>query len=118
MKSFSKYLLPLSLSIMASCGAVAASNNAVTFMGNPVPVSGKLPQAGQTAPAFELTNDELKTVSIADFGKKRKVLNIFVSIDTPVCDASVRQFNEMVAALPNTAMIGISNDLPFAQERF
>ncbi|MNR82758.1 Thiol peroxidase [compost metagenome] len=90
----------------------------VTFQGNPVSIEGTMPAVGKTAPAFHLANADLKDVSIAEFGKTRKVLNIFVSIDTPVCDVSVRKFNEMVAKLPNTVVLGISNDLPFAQKRF
>ncbi len=118
MNMIKKNLLLLSMSFMVAASAAAANTGTVTFQGNPVAIAGKLPQIGATAPPFLLANDELKDVAISHFGKKRKVLNIFVSIDTPVCDSSVRKFNEMVASLPNTEMIGISNDLPFAQKRF
>lgn len=118
MKLMKKYLLPFSIFALVATSTTAENTGAVTFQGHPFSVSGKLPQVGLTAPAFTLVDNDLKDISISHFGKKRKVLNIFVSIDTPACDSSVRKFNEMVASLPNTEMIGISNDLPFAQKRF
>lgn len=90
----------------------------VTFQGNPVRVDGTFPETGAGAPAFTLVNGELTDVSLADFAGKRKVLNIFPSIDTGVCAASVRRFNEMATNMSNTAVLCISADLPFAQGRF
>lgn len=90
----------------------------VTFKGNPVEVGGTLPQVGQTAPAFTLVSTDLTEKSLSDFAGKRKVLNIFPSIDTGVCSKSVREFNERVAGLDNTAVLCISADLPFALARF
>lgn len=90
----------------------------VTFKGDPVEVGGSLPQVGQTAPAFTLAGTDLSEKSLSDFAGKRKVLNIFPSIDTGVCSKSVREFNERAAGLDNTAVLCISADLPFALSRF
>ena len=90
----------------------------VTLKGNPVEVGGSFLQAGQTAPEFRLVAGDLSEKSLADFAGKRKVLNIFPSVDTGVCAASVRKFNEKAASLANTAVLCVSQDLPFAQSRF
>lgn len=90
----------------------------VTLKGNPVEVAGDFPKAGQTAPDFNLVNQDLANVSLASFAGKRKVLNIFPSIDTPTCATSVRKFNQVANDLPNTVVLCISVDLPFAQKRF
>ena len=90
----------------------------VTLKGNPVQVDGQLPAAGSKAPAFNLVAKDLADVSLASFNGKRKVLNIFPSIDTPTCATSVRKFNEKASQLSNTVVLCISADLPFAQARF
>lgn len=90
----------------------------VTLKGNPVEVGGRFLQAGQAAPEFRLVAGDLSEKSLADFAGKRKVLNIFPSVDTGVCAASVRKFNEKAASLANTAVLCVSQDLPFAQSRF
>ena len=90
----------------------------VTLKGNPVTLGGNLPQKGQTAPDFKLADKARAETSLANFAGKRKVLNIFPSIDTPTCAMSVRAFNKSAAALNNTAVVNISADLPFAQTRF
>ena len=90
----------------------------VTFSGNPVQLKGALPTVGAAAPAFTLTAADLSEKTLADFAGKRKVLNIFPSIDTGVCQQSVRTFNQRAAALNNTVVLCISADLPFAQARF
>lgn len=90
----------------------------VTFSGNPVQLKGALPTVGAAAPAFTLTAADLSDKTLADFAGKRKVLNIFPSIDTGVCQQSVRTFNQRAAALNNTVVLCISADLPFAQARF
>lgn len=90
----------------------------VTFKGNPVSLAGNLPAVGSQAPAFKLVAGDLSERGLGDFAGKRKVLNIFPSIDTPVCAASVRHFNQDAASLANTAVLCISADLPFAQGRF
>ncbi|MBS0370904.1 MAG: thiol peroxidase [Proteobacteria bacterium] len=93
-------------------------SSTVTLGGNPVPVEGDLPQKGQTAPAFTLVAKDLADTPLASFAGKRKVLNIFPSIDTPTCATSVRKFNQSASTLPNTVVLCISADLPFAQARF
>ena len=90
----------------------------VTFSGTPVQLKGALPTVGAAAPAFTLTAADLSDKTLADFAGKRKVLNIFPSIDTGVCQQSVRTFNQRAAALNNTVVLCISADLPFAQSRF
>jgi len=90
----------------------------ITFKGNPIHTAGNLPKAGENAPDFTLTKDDLSDTSLQDFRGKRVVLNIFPSIDTPVCATSVRKFNEQASKLKNTAVLCISKDLPFAQKRF
>jgi thiol peroxidase len=90
----------------------------VTLKGNPVRVDGDLPQAGSQAPAFSLVAGDLSDKTLADFAGKRKVLNIFPSVDTPTCAASVRKFNNEASKLANTVVLCISADLPFAQKRF
>ncbi|HFC8542670.1 thiol peroxidase [Neisseria weaveri] len=90
----------------------------VTLRGNAVEVGGEFPVKGASAPDFSLTAGDLSQKTLADFAGKRKVLNIFPSIDTGVCAQSVRTFNEKAAALANTAVLCVSADLPFAQGRF
>ena len=92
--------------------------NTVTLGGNPVEVSGRFPVNGDQAPAFSLVGKDLADVTLASLAGKRKVLNIFPSIDTPTCATSVRKFNERASAAPNTVILCISADLPFAQSRF
>jgi len=90
----------------------------VTLKGNPVEVSGELPKVGSASTGFHLVGGDLKDVSLHDFAGKMKVLNIFPSVDTATCAMSVRQFNARAAKLPNTVVLCISADLPFAQKRF
>ncbi|MGG7446798.1 thiol peroxidase [Kosakonia oryzendophytica] len=90
----------------------------VHFQGNPVPVAGAIPQVGSKAKAFTLVAKDLSDVTLAQFAGKRKVLNIFPSIDTGVCAASVRKFNQLATEMNNTVVLCISADLPFAQSRF
>ncbi|PRB77126.1 thiol peroxidase [Pseudomonas sp. MYb185] len=90
----------------------------VTLRGNPVTVGGTLPAPGDSAPAFSLVGQDLSDVSLSSFAGKRKILNIFPSVDTPTCATSVRTFNTKASSLPNTAVLCISADLPFAQSRF
>lgn len=90
----------------------------VTLDGNPIEVSGKFPQNGDTAPAFTLTSSGLEEVKLDNWAGKRKILNIIPSIDTGVCAASTRKFNEKAGALDNTVVLVISADLPFAAARF
>jgi thiol peroxidase len=84
--------------------------------GNPVNTNGDLPAIGAAAPTFELVGSDFSTVTLAQ--GQRTVLNIFPSVDTGVCAASVRKFNELASGLENTTVVCVSNDLPFAQARF
>ena len=90
----------------------------VTFKGNPVATNGSLPAVGTQAPDFKLVGAGLNEISLADFKGKKVVLNIFPSVDTGVCAASVRNFNKWAAAQENTVVICVSKDLPFASSRF
>jgi thiol peroxidase len=90
----------------------------VTLGGNPITVAGTFPKKGDTAPDFTLTAKDLKDMGLKDFAGKRKVLNIVPSLDTPVCAKSTRVFNEKAGALPDTVVLVISADLPFAAGRF
>ena len=90
----------------------------VTLGGNAINIAGAFPKKGDSAPALSLVAKDLSDVTLASFAGKRKILNIFPSIDTPTCATSVRQFNAKANALPNTVILCISADLPFAQNRF
>ena len=90
----------------------------ISSRGEMVETSGELPAVGSAAPDFELRRADLSPVSLADYTGSRLVLNIFPSIDTPTCAKSVRQFNERATALPNTHVLCVSADLPFALNRF
>ncbi len=90
----------------------------VTLKGNPIHTNGELPKVGAKAPDFKLTGGDLKDVSLADYQGKRKVLNIVPSLDTPTCATSTRKFNQSASSLPNTVVLVVSADLPFAAKRF
>lgn len=83
-----------------------------------VNTAGDLPAVGSTAPDFVLAGNDLKEVSLRNFSGKNVVLNIFPSIDTGACAASVREFNKRATSLNNTVVLCISKDLPFAMRRF
>lgn len=90
----------------------------IKFKGSPVHTIGNLPQTGSTAPAFSLTKTNLSESTLTDYKGKKVVLNIFPSLDTSVCAASVRHFNAEAEKLPGTVILCISKDLPFAHSRF
>ena len=90
----------------------------LTLKGNPVESIGALPAKGSEAPFFCLVKTDLSEAGPADFAGKRLVLNIFPSLDTTVCAASVRRFNQEASSLDNTVVLCISADLPFAHNRF
>jgi thiol peroxidase len=90
----------------------------VNFKSNRVEIKGWLPPVGSDAPDFVLTKTNLADVSLKDFAGNILVLNIFPSIDTPVCAASVRKFNVEAAKLDNCKVLCVSADLPFAHNRF
>jgi thiol peroxidase len=90
----------------------------ITLKGNPIHTVGELPAVGATAPAFRLVRTDLAEVALADLAGKHVVLNVFPSVDTAVCAMSVRKFNEQAAGLPDTVVVCVSKDLPFALKRF
>ena len=90
----------------------------ITLGGNPVHTNGELPAVGSKATDFNLVKTDLGSASLADFAGSKVVLNIFPSVDTGTCAASVRKFNKKASALANTKVLCISRDLPFAQKRF
>lgn len=93
-------------------------STSITLRGAPIKVEGDLPKTGQSAPALTLTSGDLAEVNLATYAGKRKVLNIFPSIDTPTCAMSTRKFNEQAGKLDNTVVLCVSADLPFAAKRF
>lgn len=90
----------------------------ITLKGNPIHTSGDLPAVGADAPDFNLTAVDLSPKTLGDFAGKKKVLNIFPSVDTPVCANSVRKFNETAGGKDGVAVLCIAADLPFAMSRF
>ena len=90
----------------------------LTLKGDPVSIGGNFPAPGVSAPDFSLANNNREDVNLSDFEGKRKILNIFPSIDTPTCALSVKRFNDEVSKINNTVVLCISADLPFAQKRF
>lgn len=90
----------------------------ITLGGNPINTSGDIPAVGAKAPEFTVTTNDWTSVSSSDLSGQRVLLNIFPSLDTEVCQASVRKFNERIAEMPNTAVVCLSADLPTAAARF
>lgn len=90
----------------------------ITLGGNPAETNGSIPSLNTTAANFTLTAVDLSSKSLNDYDGFRKILNIFPSVDTGVCAASARKFNEEASSLENTKVLCISRDLPFAQSRF
>ena len=90
----------------------------ITLGGNPIHTSGELPKVGTKIADFKLVKTDLSVASLSDFAGKKLVLNIFPSVDTGTCAASVRKFNESASTLENTTVLCVSRDLPFAQKRF
>ncbi len=90
----------------------------ITFKGTPIHTSGELPAVGSTCPDFKLTGADLADVGLSHFAGKKKILNIVPSLDTGICQMSARRFNEEAGKRPDTVIVNISADLPFAQKRF
>src|SRR4030066_1211886 len=90
----------------------------ITLKGNPINTIGKLPKAGKKAPKFTLIKNGLSKVKLGECKGSKLILNIFPSLDTGTCAASVRRFNKEASELENTKVLCISRDLPFAQARF
>ena len=87
----------------------------ITFKGNEVNTNGSLPAVGAEAPDFKGVKSDLSELHLKDLKGKKVVINVFPSLDTAVCAASVRRFNKEAASLPNTVVLAVSKDLPFAQ---
>ncbi len=90
----------------------------ITLGGTPVKTAGELPAIGSQFKDFELVAIDLSTKTLSDFSGQKLLLNIFPSVNTGVCAASVRQFNSEASALDNSKVLCISRDLPFAQDQF
>jgi thioredoxin-dependent peroxiredoxin len=90
----------------------------ITLKGNSINTSGELPAVGTQATDFSLVGADLSEKTLSDFSGKRKVLNIFPSVDTGTCALSIKRFNQEASALNNTVVLCVSKDLPFAQKRF
>ncbi len=90
----------------------------ISLQGNPINTIGELPKVGTQAPDFKLVAKDLSEKTLSDYKGKKLVLNIFPSLDTGTCAASVRRFNAEAAKMDNTVVLCISKDLPFAQARF
>ena len=109
-------MITMSLKIFLTALSVMAT---VTFQGKiNINTNGQLPGVGSVAPDFKAVKADLSEVSLSEFKGKRVVINIFPSIDTGVCAASVRRFNQEASSLDNTVVLCLSKDLPFAQARF
>lgn len=90
----------------------------VYFQGNPCHTYGFMPPVGEKAPCFTLVDTNLREIRCTEFAGRKLILNIFPSLDTDVCAASVRRFNKEAAEIPDTTVICVSMDLPFAAKRF
>lgn len=90
----------------------------ITLKGNAVNTIGNLPENGLSIKDFALVNEKLEVKQLSDYDGKKKIFNIFPSIDTGVCASSARKFNEEAGNLENTVVINVSKDLPFALGRF
>lgn len=90
----------------------------ITLGGNEITTLGSLPKVGSKAPDFVLTKGDLSETTLSNYRGKKVLLNIFPSVDTGICAASARHFNQDVVNLDNTVVLCISRDLPFAQSRF
>ncbi len=91
---------------------------ATTLKGNPLTLVGPELKAGDAAPDFALVDNSLKPVSLKDTGNQVRIISVVPSLDTPVCDAQTKRFNEEAAKLPDLSIITVSMDLPFAQKRW
>lgn len=90
----------------------------ITLKGNAINTNGSLPPVGAKAPDFKLLTTDLAEVGLESFAGKTMVLNIFPSVDTPVCAASTRRFNAELDKLSDVVVLCASADLPFAHKRF
>jgi len=91
---------------------------ATTLKGNPLTLVGPELKAGDSAPDFALVDNGLKPITLKDTGNQVRIISVVPSLDTPVCDAQTKRFNEEAAKLPDLSIITVSMDLPFAQKRW
>jgi|SRR5947209_4506226 len=91
---------------------------ATTLRGNPLTLIGPELKAGDDAPDFALVDNGLKPITLKDTGSGVRIISVVPSLDTPVCDAQTKKFNEAAADLPGVAILSVSMDLPFAQKRW
>ena len=91
---------------------------ATTLNGNPLTLVGPELKKGDPAPDFEVVDKKLQPVTLKATGPGVRIFSVVPSLDTPVCDAQTRRFNEEAAKLPNVAIYTVSMDLPFAQSRW
>jgi thioredoxin-dependent peroxiredoxin len=91
---------------------------ATTLRGNPLTVLGPELKAGEKAPEFQAVDDSLKPVTLESTGKSVRIFSVVPSLDTPVCDAQTKRFNDEAGKLPNVSIYTFSMDLPFAQKRW
>jgi thiol peroxidase len=91
---------------------------ATTMRGNPLTLIGPELKAGDEAPDFHTVDMALKPVGLKDTGREVRIISVIPSLDTPVCDAQTKRFNEEAGKLPNVSIITVSMDLPFAQKRW
>jgi thiol peroxidase len=91
---------------------------ATTLKGNPFTLVGPELKAGDAAPDFDMVDNGLKPVTLKDTGNQVRIISVIPSLDTPVCDAQTKRFNEEASKMPNVSIITVSMDLPFAQKRW
>ncbi|MFY9725895.1 MAG: thiol peroxidase [Bryobacteraceae bacterium] len=91
---------------------------ATTMRGNPLTLVGPELKPGDAAPDFSVVDGSLKPVTLADTGAHVRIVSVVPSLDTPVCDAQTKRFNEAAASLPGIDILTVSMDLPFAQKRW
>ncbi len=91
---------------------------ATTLKGKPLTLVGPELKAGDSAPDFNLVDQGLKPVTLKDTGSNVRIISVVPSLDTPVCDAQTKKFNEAAAKMPGVDIITVSMDLPFAQTRW
>lgn len=119
MRLFHRFAFILALLAGLTGGMECASaQEHIIARGIQVLTNGNMPETGSIAPDFTGTAKDMNDISLSSFKGRYVVLNIFPSLDTPTCAASVRNFNKVVASMDNTVVLCISKDLPFAQSRF
>jgi thiol peroxidase len=106
------------MSIATTASRLQERRGVTAFKGSPLTLIGPEIKAGQPAPAFQVLAQDLSPVTLAASQGKTRLISVVPSLDTPVCDAQTRRFNQEAAQLPNAAVLTISMDLPFAQKRW